>query len=136
MSKKLSTVEKRIMDSKKLLLEQLERIPIIQISCEKTNVSRATFYRWKQEDPEFARLAEEAINSGVEIINDLAESKLIANIRDGNFQAVAYWLRHRHRAYSNRIELEGHIQTSHELDDEQKALFEKAVNLVFGGKND
>lgn len=132
MSKELTTTENRISKNKNLLIEQLRKIPIVQIACEKSNVSRASFYRWRKEDPEFERLTNEAIENGVSLISDLAESQLISNIKNGNLGAITYWLKHRHSSYSNRIELEGHIKTSYELDDQQKELLEKAVNLVFG----
>lgn len=128
--------EKRISDNKKLLLEQLKKIPIVQIACEKTDIGRATYYRWRNEDAEFAKAADEAISDGVSIINDMAESQLLTNIKNGNMTAILYWLKHRHKAYSTRVEIEGTINNLHELTAEQKMLLDKAVDLVFGENND
>jgi hypothetical protein len=136
MSKELSTIEKRIAKNKELLVEQLRKIPIVQIACEKSNVSRSSYYRWKQEDSEFDRQTEEAISNGVAIINDMAESQLISSIKNGNLGGITYWLKHRHKAYSNKIEFEGHIKTSHELNEYQQKLLEKAINLAFGGEDE
>lgn len=87
---------------KELLVEQLHRIPIIQISCEKLNIARSTLYRWRDEDKEFDERITEALNKGRMIINDMAESKLIASIQAGNMPSVFYWLRHNHRNYRER----------------------------------
>ena len=62
---------------KALLIEQLKKTPIVQIACEKVNVSRATLYRWKDEDPVFAKDVDDAIVDGHLMVNDLAESQLI-----------------------------------------------------------
>ena len=130
MSKKLSTVDKRIESNKKLLLEQLNRIPIVQIACEKSDISRASYYRWRQEDPEFASLTDEAIESGVSLINDMAESQLIASIKEGNLGALTYWLKHRHKAYSNKLEVTGSIQAVRDaLTEEELNLVKEAIEL-------
>jgi len=34
-------------------LEQLKKIPIIQVAAEKTGLSRNTIYRWRKEGNEF-----------------------------------------------------------------------------------
>ena len=77
---------------KEALLEQLRKTPIIQIACEKLNISRMSFYRWKQEDTEFAKKIEEALLDGQLLVNDLAESQLISAIKDRNMHAVMAWL--------------------------------------------
>ncbi len=40
---------------KRILVEQLEKTPVVQIACEKTGVGRSTYYRWLKEDPEFSK---------------------------------------------------------------------------------
>lgn len=87
---------------KKLLIEHLKKIPIIQIACEKLGISRSTYYRWRDEDPEFENIATEAVNKGKSIINDMAESKLIAGIQGNNMTAIIYWLKHNHKNYRER----------------------------------
>jgi hypothetical protein len=87
---------------KELLIEQLRRIPIIQISCEKLNIARSTLYRWRDEDKEFEQKITEALNKGRMIVNDMAESKLLAAIQSGNMTAIIYWLKHNHKNYRER----------------------------------
>lgn len=129
--RQLVTVEKRIMSNKELILEQLKKIPVVQLVCEKTGVGRATFYRWKKEDKEFAEKADTAQREGIQLINDLAESQLLSAIKDKHMTAIIYWLKHHHPAYSTRIEVAGKIRHEHvELSPEQEELIKKAVNLI------
>src|ERR1051325_4658005 len=99
------SIEKRKDKNKELLLEQLRRTPVIQIACEKTGISRATFYRWRQEDPVFSSESDGALRDGASLVNDLAESQLLAAIRDGNMSGIQYWLRHHHPIYATKVEV-------------------------------
>ncbi len=116
--------------TKQLFLEQLKKTPIVQIACEKLGVSRASFYRWRAEDAAFAKQADEATLEGHLLVNDLAESQLIGAVKDRNLQAIMYWLKHHHKDYRNRLEIEGTLNTITELSDEQKALVKKALELT------
>lgn len=117
-------------ETKALFLEQLKKTPIVQIACEKIGVGRATFYRWKQEDGEFAKEVDAAIFDGRLMVNDLAESQLIGAIKDRDMRAIMYWLKHHHTDYKTRVELEGTINTIYELSDEQKELVKNALSLA------
>lgn len=121
---------KKTDQAKELFLEQLKKTPVVQIAAEKLGVGRATFYRWKQEDKEFSKKVYEAILDGRLMVNDLAESQLIGAVRDRDMRAIVYWLRHHHVDYRNRLEIEGTINTIHELSDAQKALVAKALALA------
>lgn len=121
-------IQKRQNQAKELVIEQLKKIPIIQIACEKSGVSRATFYRWSQDDESFKEKSQKALNEGKTLINDMAESQLISSVKDKNFQAIAYWLKHNHPDYSNKIELSGKISTETEkLTPEQEELVKLAL---------
>jgi hypothetical protein len=115
---------------KKLLLEQLRKTPIIEAACQKVGISRMTFYRWKTESQTFAQDVEDALLDGRLLVNDLAEGQLVSLIKDRNFAAVAYWLRHHHASYKTRVEIEGAISTVHELSEEQADLMRKAFALA------
>lgn len=128
---KLGMVDKRKEEDKKAVLEQLSKLPIIQIAVQKAGVSRATYYRWRGEDKQFAKDADEAIGEGVQMINDLSESQLITAIRNNNFSAVRFWLMNRHRAYTNKVEVtERGISANQNLSDEQKKIVEEALRLA------
>jgi len=99
------TITSRINEDKKLLLEHLEKTPIVQIACEKSGVGRTTYYRWLEQDKNFARSAKQALSKGVLIMNDLAESQLLKSVRDGNMTAIIFWLKSRHLSYWNKLEI-------------------------------
>lgn len=112
------------------LIEQLKEMPILQFACKKVNVSRASYYRWRQ-DPEFAKAADTAIAEGEALITDMSESQLISLIRDRNFQALQLWLRHHHPKYGNKVEVTGHLNVKEELlTPEQEELVKKALGLA------
>ncbi len=115
--------------TKKLILEQLRKMPIIQISCEKCGISRASLYRWKQKDKNFAREIEKAIAEGETLINDMSETQLISLIRDKNFQAIHLWLKNHHKKYTDKIEVINRDGTG-KLSRKQKSLLREALHLV------
>jgi hypothetical protein len=85
------TIQLRQQKEREILLEHLKKTPIVQLACEKSGVGRATYYRWRKEDSDFAKKAERAIQKGVLLMNDFAESQLISSIRDKNMTAIIYW---------------------------------------------
>ena len=80
-------------------LEQLERVPNVSLACEKVGLSRNTVYRWCIEDADFKARMDTALESGVQSISDLAESKLISHINNGNLRAIQYWLDNNKKNY-------------------------------------
>ena len=116
--------------NKELLIEQLKKTPIIQIVCEKLNIARSTFYRWKNEDEQFSEKVDNAIIEGNQLINDLAESKLISAIKDQNMTGIIFWLKNHHKTYADKLELRGKIKTEvKNLTPEQEELITKALEL-------
>ncbi len=116
---------------KKVFLENLKKIPIIQVAADRSSVSRASVYRWKKEDKEFSKMLEEALNEGEALINDLSEGQLITLIKDKNFPAIRFWLNHRHVKFRERIDINANIQTvSEELTPEQEEVVREALKLA------
>ena len=92
---------------------------------------RATYYRWRKEDEDFATACEEAIEQSSGLINDMAESQLISAIKEKNMTAIIYWLKHHHPKYAARIELDAHItQDQQELTPEQAQIVAQALRLA------
>lgn len=117
--------------NKQLLIEQLRKTPIVLVACEKTGISRATFYRWFKEDEKFKELAQEALDEGKKLVNDVAESQLISLVKDKNFPAISYWLKHNHPNYATKVELTAKLKHDDEqLTPEQEALVMKALKLA------
>jgi hypothetical protein len=65
------------------------------------------------------------------MINDLAESQLVSSIKEKNMTAIIFWLKHHHRAYRTKIELDAHIKNDQqELTPEQAELIAQALRLA------
>ncbi|MBN1325749.1 hypothetical protein JW977_02095 [Candidatus Falkowbacteria bacterium] len=110
------------------LIEQFKQMPIIEVACKKIGIGRATFYRWKKSNKEFAKLSEEALTSGRLFINDMAESQLLQAIKEGNLTAIIFWLKYNSKNYGTKIEIKGRIRSESEaLSKEQKALIKEAL---------
>jgi hypothetical protein len=90
------TKKEAIKKDKEKVLEMLRGMPIVEVACKKSGIGRSTYYRWKSEDPEFAKASDDALDDGVALINDMTESQLIALIKERKFQAVQFWLKHNH----------------------------------------
>lgn len=80
-------------------LEELKKVPVVQVACERRGLSRQTVYRWRKEDPDFERQMDVALAEGEELVHDMCESQLLALIKERNFSAVRYWLSTRHPKY-------------------------------------
>lgn len=129
--KRLETLAKKSAELKETLLVQLTKYPIVQVACEKSGVGRSTYYLWRNEDKEFAKLADKALDAGTGFINDLAESKLINNIQDGDNTAIIYWLKNHHVNYNDRIRHE-HEHTLELLDEDKQAIAKALINIGLG----
>jgi hypothetical protein len=100
----------------KKFLEHLANIPIVSSACEKTGISRQTFYRWRVEDYDFRKDADVALSLGKDAISDLAESKIASKINTGDLRASMYWLDNNRKPY-NRLKMKN---TDDYLDDENQ----------------
>lgn len=131
--KSKETILKRISSDKEKLLENLKQVPIIQVSCQKLSISRATYYRWRKKDKKFARKADGALQEGRQLINEMAESQLINAIKEQNMTGIIFWLKNNNPIYSEKVELT-HRTDKDELSTEQKASIERAIKLTQGEK--
>ncbi len=128
--KSKETIEARQDSQKTLLLEQLKKTPVIQIAAEKTGIARATYYRWRKSDEEFAKACDEALLEGSSLINDMAESQLLSAIRDKNMTAIIFWLKHHHNQYATRVEVTATVNKEIHLNPEQQQIFDQAIKLL------
>lgn len=121
---------------KNSIIEQLKKMPIVQIACERAGIGRATYYRWRNENKNFKKMADDAIAEGELLINDMSESQIISLIREKNWSAISFWLRHHHPKYTNKLEITGHLKHSEEeLTLEEKGLIKKALRLALPPTN-
>ncbi|MHB1117923.1 MAG: phBC6A51 family helix-turn-helix protein [Minisyncoccota bacterium] len=128
--KQRKTVSSRIEKEKEKLLEALRKTPVVQVACERSGVSKATFYRWRAEDVEFLNESEKALTEGKELVGDMAVSQLISLVRDKDFRAIKFWLENHNSDYKKKVEVQGAIKVNQELTAEQKELIEKALTLA------
>lgn len=121
-------------NQKEALLENLRKIPIVQLACQKAGVSRATYYRWCKRNKKFALEVDEAMREGIAMVNDLSEAQLITAIKEKNFSAIRFWLQNRHKAYANRVEvLDQRKEDNPKLNAEQKKIMKEALRLASAG---
>ena len=127
---KKNVIQLRQDNEKSLLVDQLRKTPIVQVACEKLNIARSTYYRWRQSDDHFLKDADQALVEGNLLINDMAESQLISAIKDKNITAMIFWLKHHHPAYTTRVELSGELRSRQDpLTPEQEAIVRNALTL-------
>jgi len=116
---------------KKKLLERLRKTPIVEAACKQIGLPRATYYRWRKDDELFAEACDEAIEQSAHVVNDLAESQLIAGIKNQNMTAIMFWLKHHHGAYRTRVEVDARIEAvQQELTPEQSEAVAQALRLA------
>lgn len=118
---------------KDLMLEQLRKIPIVQIACERIGVARATYYRWRSEDKAFKDESDQAMRDGELFVNDLSESQVITLIKDKNWPAISFWLRNHHPKYADKLMVEASIsRVDEKLSPEEEKLVQHALACLRG----
>ena len=110
-------------------LEQLKKIPIVQVACEKTGLSRNTVYRWRKEDEQFRTDMEIALQEGEDLVNDMSENQLLSLIKEKNWSAISFWLKHRNPKFRERVEVITK-KDDDTLTPEQEAMVKKALELA------
>lgn len=116
---------KRNLKSK--FIEELAKVPIIQVACEKVGISRQTFYRWKKESKKFEQEVEKAMAEGVAFVNDMSEAQLLNMIKEQEFKAVSFWLKHRNDKYKEKVEVTNREEIV-VLTSEQKKIIRQALS--------
>lgn len=110
-------------------LDELRKVPIIQVACEKTGLSRNSVYRWRKDDKEFLKNMDTALTEGVALVNDMSESQLLTLIKEKNYPAISFWLRHRNNNYKNKLEITTR-DDDEELTPSQAKIVKQALKLA------
>ena len=110
-------------------LDELRKVPIVQVACEKTGLSRNSVYRWRKDDKEFLKKMDDALAEGVALVNDMSESQLLTLIKEKNYPAISFWLRHRNDNYKNKLEITTK-EDNGELTKEQQKVVKNALKLA------
>lgn len=101
-NKKRETIKRRQRKQQEMFLEQLQKVPIIMMACNRADISRATYYRWREDYPDFAEAVDEVLPKGIEQVNDMAEAVIINTIKNGNLRAAEFWLKNHKDEYRIR----------------------------------
>ncbi|HNV62636.1 MAG TPA: hypothetical protein PKN54_06750 [Candidatus Cloacimonas acidaminovorans] len=109
---------------------ELKKVPIVLVACEKSGVSRNSVYRWKREDKEFSKTMDEALADGEALVNDMSESQLLTMIKEKNWSAISFWLRHRNPRFKDKIEVTSKIEDTDELTPAQAEVVKHALRLA------
>lgn len=110
-------------------LTELRKVPIVQVACEKTGLSRNSVYRWRKDDKEFLKNMDTALIEGVALVNDMSESQLLTLIKEKNYPAISFWLRHRNDNYKNKLEITTK-DDDEELTPSQAKIVRQALKLA------
>lgn len=114
----------------KAFFEELRKVPIVLVACEKSGISRNSVYRWKREDKEFSKAMDEALAEGEALVNDMSESQLLTLIKEKNWSAISFWLRHRNPKFKDKIEVTSKIEDADELTPSQAEIVRQALKLA------
>ena len=119
---------------KKTLLEHIRKTPNIELACEKSGIGRASVYRWKEKDHEFAKAIDEALVEGEARMNDISEMQLFTMIKEKKFRALSFYLRHRHPKYLERIPSVPIKEPTplNKISKKDQELINKAIRLGLG----
>lgn len=100
------------------------------VACEKSGISRNSVYRWKREDKKFSKVMDEALAEGEALVNDMSESQLLTLIKEKNWSAISFWLRHRNPKFRDKIEVTSKIEDTGELTPSQAKVVKQALILA------
>ena len=77
---------------KETLLQALENsLGIVSTACNRTGISRSSFYKWYKEDEEFRKKVDEIDNVKL----DYVETKLFKNIENEKEKSIIFYLQHK-----------------------------------------
>jgi hypothetical protein len=112
---KRKRVTNKIQQTKRALIEALtQTLGVVTSACKSVDVDRSTFYKYINEDAEFAR----EVRDIQEIAVDFAESKLHEQIKEKNTTATIFFLKTKgkHRGYIERQEIQQESTSSISFD--------------------
>lgn len=115
---------------KQEFIKQLKLVPIVQVACERVGISRNSIYRWRRDDEVFAEAWEEALAEGEALVNDMTESQLLTLIKEKNWSAISFWLRHRNPRFRDKLEVTTKNASDGTLTPAQEEVVRRALTLA------
>lgn len=99
-------IDERVAQEKADLLQALANTSgIVSSACKAANVSRMTYYRWYNEDPDFREKADDV----KELQKDFAESLILKKMKEGDTTMIIFYAKTqmKDRGYTTRTEITG-----------------------------
>lgn len=115
---------------KNKFLEELARTSIVGVACERSGISRQTYYRWRNVDSDFYMKADQAMAIGVELNNDLSESVVLNAIRQNDVGTAKWYLSNRHKEYRRPFIVQSNTKNERETKHEYEARLKEAQKTL------
>ena len=107
-------------ENKNFFLEIFEKSACnISVACKKLNISRTTFYQWREQDSSFA----EEMHNLIEAEKDYAETTIKKFMREGNLTATIFFLK-------TQCKDRGYVERQEIIPAENQKLFE--IEIIDG----
>ena len=132
-------IDDRVAQEKADLLQALANTSgIVSSACKAANVSRMTYYRWYNEDPDFREKADDI----KELQKDFAESLILKKMKEGDTTMIIFYAKTqmKDRGYTERKEITGkdgedlikgkEIDIDKLSDDERKLLLRIGQDIL------
>lgn len=132
-------IDDRVAQEKADLLQALANTSgIVSSACKAANVSRMTYYRWYNEDPDFREKADDI----KELQKDFAESLILKKMKEGDTTMIIFYAKTqmKERGYTERKEITGkdgedlikgkEIDIDKLSDDERKLLLRLGQDIL------
>jgi len=87
---------------KSKIIEFLSERPFQSHACKKIGLSKATFYRWVKDNPEFRKEVEKALQYGRSNMCDVAEAMLMKRTTEGDMNAIRFVLKNLDPRYMDK----------------------------------
>ena len=107
--------QERTRISKKLFLELLPKNKgVIALVCQKMDIDRTTYYRWRDNDPVFAK----AVKDSFADLNERVEDMLMIKIfQQGDGSSIRYFLDRKNPNYKPKVKVETQVVGDKTLED-------------------
>lgn len=139
MERDTQKIDERVAKEKKDLLEALaQTIGIVSSACKACNISRMTYYRYYNEDPEFKEKADDV----KELQKDFCESLILKKMKEGDTTMIIFYAKTqmKDRGYTERKEITSkdgeelfkpkEIDLSKLTDEQRSALLSIGIDLL------
>ena len=124
-SESLDSIKKKQEKQMWKIIEKLKEVPIVYAAVSQCGIDKSTYYRWRKLWPEFAKVADEALEEGKKFVTDMARSQVVKKIKEGDKTMVIFWLKNHDPDFSDKVRHEH--SHKHVLTEQMKIDIAKAA---------